>query len=85
MYKSLLRQVIYEQRVKQVDLGIERKIDSKLLICPEITVITGILRYGNSVLMQQIRDKQMEKDYYLNFDDERLIQRIYKKRPLTSQ
>lgn len=73
MDKNLLRQVIYEQRAKRADLGIERRIDSSLLTCPEVTVITGVRRCGKSVLMQQIRDKQMEKDYYLNFDDERLI------------
>ncbi len=73
MDKSLLRQVIYEQRNKQVDLGIMRSVAPKLLSCPEVLVITGIRRCGKSVLMQQIRDKQEEKDYYLNFDDERLI------------
>lgn len=73
MNKSLQRQVIFEQRAKQADLGTERQIDPKLLTCYEVAVITGIHRCGKSVLMQQIRDKQMEKDYYLNFDDERLI------------
>lgn len=73
MNKSLLRQVIYEQRNKQSNLGIIRPVDSRLLDCPEILVITGVRRCGKSVLMQQIREKQKEKDYYLNFDDERLI------------
>lgn len=73
MNKNLLRQVIYEQRSKQTDLGVIRSIDTKLLDCPEVLVITGIRRCGKSVLMQQIRERQNEKDYYLNFDDERLI------------
>lgn len=73
MNKNLLRQVIYEQRSKQTDLGVIRSIDMKLLDCPEVLVITGIRRCGKSVLMQQIRERQNEKDYYLNFDDERLI------------
>lgn len=73
MNKNLLRQVIYEQRSKQTDLGVIRRIDTKLLDCPEVLVITGIRRCGKSVLMQQIRERQNEKDYYLNFDDERLI------------
>lgn len=73
MNKNLLRQVIYEQRSKQADLGVIRSIDTKLLDCPEVLVITGIRRCGKSVLMQQIRERQNEKDYYLNFDDERLI------------
>lgn len=73
MNKSLLRQVIYEQKAKSIDLGIERYIDSNLLTCPEILVISGIRRCGKSILLQQIRNKQKEKDYYLSFDDERLI------------
>lgn len=73
MNKNLLRQVIYEQRSKRTDLGVIRRIDTKLLDCPEVLVITGIRRCGKSVLMQQIRERQNEKDYYLNFDDERLI------------
>lgn len=73
MNKNLLRQVIYEQRSKQTDRGVIRHIDMKLLDCPEVVVISGIRRCGKSVLMQQIRERQNEKDYYLNFDDERLI------------
>jgi hypothetical protein len=38
-----------------------------------IVIISGIRRCGKSVLLQQIRKKQREQDYYLNFDDERLI------------
>lgn len=73
MDKNLLRQVIYEQRNNLADLGIPRRIDDLLLSCPEIVVITGVRRCGKSVLLQQIRNKQQEQDYYLNFDDERLI------------
>jgi predicted AAA+ superfamily ATPase len=36
-------------------------------------IITGIRRCGKSTLLQQIRAKQNEKDYYINFDDERLV------------
>ncbi len=39
----------------------------------EIVVITGIRRCGKSTLLNQIRSKQKERDYFLNFDDERLI------------
>lgn len=73
MDKNLLRQVLYEQRSKPVDLGIERRIDAALLACPEVLVITGIRRCGKSVLLQQIRHRQKEQDYCLNFDDERLV------------
>lgn len=73
MNKNLLRQVIYEQRSKQPALGIIRHVDKKLIDCPEVLVITGVRRCGKSILMHQIRETQKEKDYYLNFDDERLI------------
>ena len=39
----------------------------------EITVISGIRRCGKSTLLQEIRSKNNEADYFLNFDDERLI------------
>jgi hypothetical protein len=34
-------------------------------------VISGIRRCGKSTLLQAIRAKNKEQDYYLNFDDER--------------
>ena len=40
---------------------------------PEILVISDIRRCGKSVLLQQIRSRQTEQDFYLNFDDERLV------------
>lgn len=73
MNKELLRLVIYEQQEKSIPLGIERHIDRELIECPEILIITGVRRCGKSVLLQQIRSRLPEKDYYLNFDDERLI------------
>jgi predicted AAA+ superfamily ATPase len=36
-------------------------------------IITGIRRCGKSTLLQQIRAKQNERNYYINFDDERLV------------
>lgn len=68
-----MRQVIYEQRSKPVETGVIRHVDDRLLDCPEVMVITGIRRCGKSVLLQQIRQRQEEQDYCLNFDDERLV------------
>lgn len=39
----------------------------------DISVISGVRRCGKSTLLHEIRSKQTEKDYYFNFDDDRLI------------
>jgi len=39
----------------------------------QIIIITGIRRCGKSTLLQQIRKKEKYADYYMNFDDERLL------------
>ena len=38
----------------------------------EIIIISGVRRCGKSVLLQQIRDRLPQKDYFFNFDDDRL-------------
>lgn len=38
----------------------------------QVIILTGIRRCGKSVLMQAIRQKRTESDYYINFDDDRL-------------
>lgn len=49
----------------------EKKL-RRLLTNQEIIVLTGIRRCGKSVLLNQIRHWLPEKDYYFNFEDERL-------------
>lgn len=49
----------------------EKKLDA-LVKSKEITVITGIRRCGKSVLLNRIRVKAKECDYYFNFEDDRL-------------
>ena len=71
--KDLLRQVIYEQRELNEPLGVKRKIYQEQVNAPEVLVISGVRRCGKSVLMQQIRAGQAEQDYYLCFDDDRLL------------
>lgn len=39
----------------------------------EIVVISGIRRCGKSTLLHEIREANAEKNYYFNFDDERLV------------
>jgi predicted AAA+ superfamily ATPase len=73
MNKQILQEVIIDQSaltLKETDVkrfGIIGTNDS------EIVVISGIRRCGKSTLMQEIRNTNSEKDYYLNFDDDRLL------------
>ena len=71
--KELLKQIIFEQQTYSFANTVKRDIDYSLVSSPEILIISGIRRCGKSVLLQQLRAKQAEKDYFINFDDERLI------------
>ena len=53
-------------RDKYVDLEQLRK--SK-----QVVIISGLRRCGKSIVLSQIREKSSEKDYYINFDDDRLV------------
>ena len=72
--KSILKKIISDQRFflrKTKNI-----IRDKLLLLPddeEITIISGIRRCGKSTLLNQIRNRQNEKDYFLNFDHERIF------------
>jgi predicted AAA+ superfamily ATPase len=70
--KSILKQVIFDQQSLSGDKWVDRSIPQSLVDCNEVLVVSGIRRCGKSVLLQQIRAKQAEKDYFLNFDDDRL-------------
>jgi predicted AAA+ superfamily ATPase len=41
---------------------------------PNILIISGIRRSGKSTIMRHLQLQQPKSDYFLNFDDERLIQ-----------
>ncbi len=75
MNKEVLKQVIYDQRnsVNKKKKRVVRKLSETLISNDEILIISGVRRCGKSTLLQQIREKQIDKDFYLNFDDERLI------------
>lgn len=73
--KDKLEKVVNDQlsAFKKKDSGITREIDfDKQLKTKQITVISGIRRSGKSTLLAQFSKKYSEY-YYLNFDDERLI------------
>jgi predicted AAA+ superfamily ATPase len=79
MHKSLLRDIILEQEKSRqtVDLGIKRSaldIVLKQISLSHAVVISGIRRSGKSTLLNQIISNCYEKGvYYLNFEDERLV------------
>ena len=79
MQKSLLKDIILEQEKNRqtVDLGIKRSaldIVLKQISLSHAVVISGIRRSGKSTLLNQIISNCYEKGvYYLNFEDERLV------------
>ena len=74
MNKELLKRVIADQEYyfEQAKASVRREFADNFRVSPAIVIITGIRRCGKSTLLQQIRATQTEKDYYINFDDERL-------------
>ena len=75
MNKDLLKTVIADQEYYfgQAKESVKREFSANYSNSVEIVIITGIRRCGKSTLLQQIRATQTEKDYYINFDDERLV------------
>ena len=75
MNKDLLKTVIADQEyyLEQAKGSIKREFSANYSNSAEIVIITGIRRCGKSTLLQQIRATQTENDYYINFDDERLV------------
>ncbi|MBU1558364.1 MAG: ATP-binding protein, partial [Gammaproteobacteria bacterium] len=79
MDRKLLKEIVQEQarELKSFSLGIEReKLDQvlKVMPLPHVVAITGLRRCGKSTLMQQVIQQAFEgKVYYLDFEDERLL------------
>ena len=75
MDKDLIKTVIADQEyyLEQAKDSIKREFSADLRNSKDIVIITGIRRCGKSTLLQQIRAAKAEKDYYINFDDERLV------------
>ncbi|APF17770.1 putative ATPase [Caldithrix abyssi DSM 13497] len=72
--REALKTVILDQREYVQNISfIHRLTDKSLIRGREIAVISGIRRCGKSTFLHEIRLKNAESDYYINFDDERLI------------
>ena len=72
--KHLLKDIIIDQKRFLSPRGkmVSRKFPEKYLHCEEVIIISGVRRCGKSVLLQQIRACMPQKDYFFNFDDDRL-------------
>lgn len=74
---ELLKQVLIEQANKSIPTDYIPRIafenEQSLKKSKEIIIISGIRRCGKSTLLQKIRHDEKEKDYYINFEDDRLI------------
>ena len=75
--KSLLKEIIADQASHKITENyIPRTVFNKIESLEknkEILVISGIRRCGKSTVLQQIRHQHTHANYYLNFEDERLI------------
>jgi predicted AAA+ superfamily ATPase len=72
--KELLKNIILDQQ--QLTWGeqfIRRDFPDDYLTVKDVVVISGVRRCGKSTLLHQIRQGNPEKDFYFNFDDERLV------------
>lgn len=80
MNTRALKEIIVQQRTEldKKERGLERdslKEIEKYLKLPHAVVITGVRRSGKSTILTQVISKHFRDDYYyLNFEDERLIQ-----------
>ena len=79
MRKSLLKEIILEQEKdrRDIDIGIPRtalSIALQYAVLPHAVVISGIRRSGKSTLLGQVIGSIYKNGvYYLNFEDERLV------------
>ena len=77
MKKHILAEFMMDQKeVALPDLCIPREKSGavfKQSKSGDIIILTGVRRSGKSTLLQQIRNDYEAADYYMNFDDERLL------------
>ncbi|MDR3624261.1 MAG: ATP-binding protein [Chlamydiales bacterium] len=77
MERELLKQVIADQReYKSPKNFFSRTLTKNILRFvddPSIMILSGIRRSGKSTIQRLLQLELVKSDYYLNFDDERLI------------
>lgn len=77
MNKEILKQIILDQHGMGLPKSfVHREALSKakaLMSDPFIVIIKGVRRCGKSTILQWIRTQCKQRDYYVNFDDDRLV------------
>jgi len=73
MDKSSLQTIILDQQSFGMGSLHIPRLQNEIIEDKEIVVLSGIRRCGKSTLLQEIRSKFVKNNYYLNFDDDRLI------------
>lgn len=77
MDREVLKQVIADQREyrppKTFFTRMQAGVIKKFFDEPSILIISGLRRSGKSTLQRQLQKELPESNYYLNFDDDRLI------------
>jgi len=78
MDRNRLKEVILDQKDTRLPKDfVNRKVYGEINRLSEnslILIISGIRRCGKSTLLQLIRSEQKESSYYINFDDDRLVE-----------
>lgn len=78
MNRELLKKVIADQKEYRLPKNVFERTQSEILNKhshdPNIIILSGIRRSGKSTILKILQSTMTESDYYLNFDDERLVQ-----------
>ena len=77
MDKRTLAQIVIDQAKEPLPEPLVPRWEYKqllpLLSNKQVIILSGIRRCGKSTLMQLIRSNAAESNYYINFDDDRLV------------
>ena len=77
MDRELLKKVLIEQKEyqfpKKFFIRSQAEVIRSFVEDPNIIIISGIRRGGKSTIMKFIQNELKESDYFINFDDDRLV------------
>ena len=77
MDRELIKQVIADQREYELPKNFFKRLKTELIRefieDPSILIMSGLRRSGKSTILRVLQQEMHESDYYLNFDDDRLV------------